>query len=66
MEFPLVMHRWNAAKVLDSGPRYPFISQDMIMDQQYGIVWPHATLLEKNKYCINYLQHMATSCEVDK
>ena len=38
----------------------------MIMDWQYGIGRPSATLLEKNKYCINSLQHMATKCELDK
>ena len=38
----------------------------MIMDQQYGIGRPNATLLEKNKYCVNSLQHMATKCELDK
>ena len=36
------------------------------MDWQYGIGRPSATLLEKNKYCINSLQHMATKCELDK
>ena len=36
------------------------------MDQQYGIGRPSATSLEKNKYCINSLQHMATKCELDK
>ena len=36
------------------------------MDQQYGIGRPNATLLEKNKYCINSLQHMASKCKLDK
>ena len=36
------------------------------MDWQYGISRPNATSLEKNKYCINSLQHMATKCELDK
>ena len=38
----------------------------MIMDQQYGISRPNATSLEKNKYCVNSLQHMVTKCELDK
>ena len=33
-------------------PAVPLINTDMIMDQQYGIGRPSATLLEKNKYCI--------------
>ena len=36
------------------------------MDWQYGIGRPNATLLEKNKYCVNSLQHMVTKCELDK
>ena len=36
------------------------------MDQQYGIGRPNATLLEKNKYCVNSFQCMATKCELDK
>ena len=36
------------------------------MDWQYGIGRPNATLLEKNKYCVNSLQCMATKCELDK
>ena len=38
----------------------------MIMDWQYGISRPNATTLEKNKYCINSLQCMASKCELDK
>ena len=38
----------------------------MIMDRQYGISRPNATSLEKNKYCVNSLQHMAKKCELDK
>ena len=38
----------------------------MIIDWQYGIGRPNATSLEKNKYCINSLQHMATKCKLDK
>ena len=38
----------------------------MIMDWQYGIGGPNATLLEKNKYCVNSLQCMAMKCELDK
>ena len=66
MEYPLVTHRWNLAWVLDDGPHYSFINTVMIMDWQYGIGRPNATLLEKNKYCINSLQQMATKCELDK
>ena len=36
------------------------------MDWQYGISRPNATSLEKNKYCVNSLQHMPTKCELDK
>ena len=36
------------------------------MDQQYGIGRPNTTMLEKNKYCINSLQCMASKCELDK
>ena len=36
------------------------------MDQQYGIGRPNTTMLEKNKYCINSLQHMASKCKLDK
>ena len=66
MEYPLSMHQWNLAQVLSNGPRCSFINTDMIMDWQYGIGRPSATLLEKNKYCIDSLQHMATKCELDK
>ena len=38
----------------------------MIMDWQYGIGRPNATMLEKNKYCINSLQCMASKCKLDK
>ena len=38
----------------------------MIMDRQYGLSWPNVTSLERNKYCINALQHMVTKCELDK
>ena len=36
------------------------------MDWQYSIGRPNATTLEKNKYCINSLQHMASKCKLDK
>ena len=36
------------------------------MDWQYGISRPNTTLLEKNKYCVNSLQCMATKCKLDK
>ena len=36
------------------------------MDWQYGIGRPNTTSLEKNKYCINSLQCMASKCELDK
>ena len=65
MEYPLLMHRWNLAQVLINEPHCSFINTDMIMDQQYGIGRPNATLLEKYKYCVNSLQHMVTKCELD-
>ena len=49
-----------------SGPHYSSIDMAMIMDWQYGIGRPNATTLEKNKYCVNSLQHMASKCELDK
>ena len=66
MEYPLAMHRWNLAQVICGGPHYSFINTSMIMDRQYGISRPNATSLEKNKYCVNSLQCMATKCELDK
>ena len=66
MEYPLAMHRWNLAWVICDGPHYSFVNTAMIMDQQHGISRPNATLLEKNKYCVNSLQCMATKCELDK
>ena len=48
------------------GPHYAFINTAMIMDQQYGIGRPNATSLEKNKYCVNSLQHIAIKCKPDK
>ena len=66
MEYPLLMHQWNSSWVLSNEPHCSFINTDMIMDWQYGIGRPNATSLEKNKYCINSLQCMATKCELDK
>ena len=66
MKYSLLMHRWNLARVLSNEPCCSFINTDMVMDWQYGIGRPNATLLEKNKYCVNSLQHMATKCELDK
>ena len=66
MEYPLATHVWKLARVISNQPRGSFVSTDMIMDQQYGLSQPNVTPLDKNKYCINALQRMATKCEMDK
>ena len=66
MEYPLATHVWNLSRVISNQPHGSFVSTDMIMDQQYGLGQPNVTSLERNKYCVNALQHMATKCELDK
>ena len=66
MEYPLAMHRWNLAQVLSGVPHCSFVNTAMIMDWQYGISRPNTTMLEKNKYCINSLQCVASKCKLDK
>ena len=60
------MHMWKLSRVISNQPRGSFVNTDMVMDQQYGLGQPNVTPLDKNKYCINALQCMATKCEMDK
>ena len=66
MEYPLAMHMWNLSRVISNQPCGSFVSTDMIMDRQYGLSQPNVTPLDRNKYCVNALQRMATKCELDK
>ena len=66
MEYPLTTHMWNLSRVISNQPHGSFVSTDMIMDRQYGLGQPNITPLDRNKYCINALQRMATKCELDK
>ena len=66
MEYPLATHMWKLSRVISNQPCGSFVNTDMIMDRQYGLSQPNITLLDKNKYCVNALQRMATKCEMDK
>ena len=61
-----MMHWWNLAQILSGISHCSYINTAMIMDWQYAISRPNATMLEKNKYCINSLQCMASKCKLDK